>query len=198
MTRRQRLENRIKEIEQNLEDFANEMAEISEANLKKSDSEYARWVHNEFFVDEFSYFSKVERSNIECINLLKQVVGCLTEKPENKVKVIMTLNHEWYARVVWVDKEVFERMQENGELIECPECHNWVLENNGFTCTCGHQFKARKDVLELTSGGVIERYIQTGPYSSYCELVIDGKTYPAEYKLVPIENEKEGVSNDFK
>lgn len=185
MTTKQRLLKRLGEIENELQDFTDEMAAISEQNLKKSDNEYNSWVHNKFFMDDLSYFNPVERSNLECINMLKQAVGYLTEKAETKVKVIMTVNNEWYAREVWVDKDVFERMQATNELVKCPQCGSWVLKDCTYDCICGHQFKVRKDILELTCGDVVERYIKTGPWTKEYELVIDGKTYPAEYKLVP-------------
>lgn len=183
--------NKVKEIEQELQEFADELKRISENKLKKSDLEYNHWVHNYFFEADIGSMNAIEKSNIECILKLKQAVNCLTNKPENEVKVVLTVMHEWTPREVWVEKILFEKMRENDELVLCPNCNSWVLKIDSYDCTCGYHFKDRNEVIEITRpDGVIERHIKKSPHSCEHEIVVEGKTYPAEYRLVPKEEEK--------
>lgn len=190
MTRRQRLLNRLSEIEKELQDFTDEMAAISEENLQKSDSEYNGWVHNNFFERDMSLFSPIEVYTTAYIRELEKAVSYLTAK--NQVKVVMTMFPNPCAEVVWLGETEFEKLKESGDIVVCPKCGSWVYKKNTVFCVCGHHFESKSDVLEMTrEDGVIERHIRTGPHSRKHELVIAGKTCPAEYRLVPYDNETE-------
>lgn len=190
MTTRQRLLNRLGEIEQELQDFTDEMAAISEQNLKKSDNEYNGWVHNNFFEKDMSWVSPIEVSTTTYIRELEKAVSYLTAK--NQVKVVMTMLPNPCAEVLWLNESEFEKLKNDGDIVVCPKCGSWVCKKNTVFCVCGHHFECSSDILEMPrENGVIERHIRTGPHSRKHELVIDGKTYPAEYRLVPYDNETE-------
>jgi len=184
MTTRQRLLDRLSEIEKELQNFTDEMAAISEQNLKKSDNEYNSWVHNNFFERDMSSFSPIEVSSSSYIRKLEKAVSYLTAK--NQVKVVMTILPNPCGEVIWLSESEFERLKESGDIVVCPKCGSWVYKKNTVFCVCGHHFESSSDILEITrEDGAIERHIRTGPHSRKHELVIDGKTYSATYRLVP-------------
>lgn len=60
MKREQRLRMKIEEIEDSLREFSEELERVSEANLRKSDNEYNRWVHNRIFDSKDTLVERIE------------------------------------------------------------------------------------------------------------------------------------------
>lgn len=183
MTREQKLRMKIKEIEDSLMEFSNELERVSEANLKKSDNEYNRWVHNRFFGTEDTLVERIESEATSYINTLHEAVSYLCSSDKEKTKVTLCILGESHNTTTYISNEGFEKVKDG--FIKCPSCGSWV-HKHCFNCDCGYPIGTREDKIELSlSNGVVERAIKDGLYSKRYELVIDGVTYPAEYMLVP-------------
>ena len=183
MTREQKLRMRIQEIEDSLMEFSNELARISEENLRKSDSDYNRWVHNRFFDTKDTLVERIESETTSYMNTLHEAVSYLCSSDKEKTKVTLYILGESQNTTTYISNQGFEKIKE--DFIKCPSCGSWV-HKHCFSCDCGHSMGTREDKIELfLSNGVVERAIKDGLCSKRYELVINGNVYPAEYQLVP-------------
>ena len=120
MTREQKLRMRIQEIEDSLMEFSNELERVSEANLRKSDNEYNRWVHNRFFDTQDTLVERIESETTSYINTLHEAVSYLCSSENKKTKVTLYPMGEYRNVTVFLENEGFEAIKatvkENMEL----------------------------------------------------------------------------------